>query len=119
MTDLSYLEYVASQLEDPARFAEITRYDWVVSKSWNRLHALPYGPWTLEQHRDIAYEWAIIHPVRLACGRTAVTVCIPGMFSRMGLPRCAGCCRATGMPPGDGSPKNSDECRVILGLPAG
>lgn len=102
--------------EDPSQFAAIIRVDWVVSKSWNRLHALPYGPWTLEQHADIMCEWAVTRPVRLACGRMAAMACIPGFGSRLGLPRCSGCCRATGLAQGIGSPKNDSACRVTLGL---
>ena len=102
--------------EDPQRFAAIIRADWCVSKSWNRLHALPHGPWTLEHWEDITWEWALCHPVRLACGRVAAMAFIPGVFSRMGLPRCVGCCRALGYPEGKGSPKNDPECRLILGL---
>jgi hypothetical protein len=105
--------------EDPWQFAAITRLDWVVARSWRRLHALQYGPWTQEQAADIAFGWRLSGPVRLACGRTAAVACIPGVSFRLGLPRCAGCCRATGMPAGAGSPKNDDACRVILGLPAG
>ena len=41
---------------------------------------------------------------------------IPGIFSRMGAPRCKRCCRATGLPQGKGSPKNDPECRKLLGL---
>jgi hypothetical protein len=107
----------ADALEDPARFAAITRVDWVVSKGWNRLHALPYGPWTAEQAADIAQLWMLPGPVRLACGRTAALACIPGFGTRMSARRCPGCCRATGLPPGTGSPKNDAACRVILGLP--
>lgn len=126
MADVSHEELLAwfeampgglAAFEDPSQFAEIARYDWLVSKSWNRLHALPHGPWTLEQYADIACEWAIRHPVRLACGRMAAMVCIPGFGSRLGLPRCTGCCRATGLPAGIGSPKNDDAARKVLGLP--
>ena len=57
-------------------------------------------------------------PVRLACGRTAAWVCIPGVFTRMGAQRCSGCCRALRYPVGVGSPTNVDAIRVILGIPA-
>lgn len=107
----------APALEDPQRFAELARFDWVVSRSWNRLHALPYGPWTLEQADEIARDWLLSGPVRLACGRTASLACIPGVFSRLGSPRCSGCCRAIGLPQGIGSPVNDAGCRKLLGLP--
>lgn len=50
-----------------------------------------------------------------ACGRKGLGL-IPGIFSRMGRPRCRRCCAATGLPDGTGSPKNDDACRAILGL---
>jgi hypothetical protein len=64
-------------------------------------------------------DWAVTEPIRLACGRVAEGLWIPGMFTRMGAERCKGCCRALGYPQGKGSPKNDDACRVLLGLPAG
>jgi len=33
---------------------------------------------------------------------------MPGIFSRMGAPRCKACCRALGLPEGDGAPYNSN-----------
>lgn len=48
-----------------------------------------------------------------ACGiRGRLT--IPGVFSRLGCPRCGVCCERLGYPVGDGSPKNDDRCREIL-----
>jgi hypothetical protein len=102
-------------LESPAEFISIGRYDWYVSKSWNRLHWAEIGN---EYHAGIAMDWAVTEPIRLACGRMAEGLWIPGMFSRMGAMRCTGCCRALGYPQGKGSPKNDDACRVLLGLPA-
>jgi hypothetical protein len=102
---------------DAAEFIDIGRMDWFVSKSWNRLHAVL--EFTDDHKADMEQEWGVSSPVRLACGRTAAGVWIPGMFTRMGAQRCKGCCRTTGMPPGKGSPKNDDACRVLLGLPAG
>jgi hypothetical protein len=39
---------------------------------------------------------------------------IPGIFSRMSATRCPDCCRIVGMPEGEQSPKNIDECRPIV-----
>lgn len=64
----------------------------------------------------MAALWAVETPVRLACGRTATRLAVPGMFSRLSLPRCAQCCRALGGPEGNGSPKNDDRWRALLGL---
>ena len=104
-------------LESADEFISIGRVDWFVTKTWRKLHAVP--EFTDEHRADMETEWAVLSPVRLACGRMAAGVQIPGMFTRMGGWRCKGCCRATGMPEGIGSPKNSDGCRAILGLPAG
>jgi hypothetical protein len=51
-----------------------------------------------------------------ACGIKALLT-IPGLSSPMSDPRCPACCQATGMPEGNGSPKNDDACRVILWPP--
>lgn len=103
-----------ADLDDPAYFIQLVRFDWLVSKSWNRLHwaEIPEEYW-----QGILQDWAVTEPIRLACGRMAAGAWIPGMFTRGGAERCKGCCRATGLPEGAGSPKNSQECRVILGLP--
>jgi hypothetical protein len=104
----------AVPLESAEQFIGLARYDWLVTKSWNRLHAVL--EFTDEHKADMEAEWAVLSPVRLACGRTAAGVWIPGMFTRMGAQRCGGCCRATGLPEGKGSPKNDDACRVLVGL---
>lgn len=36
---------------------------------------------------------------------------LPGMFSRMGAPRCDGCCTALAITPGKGAAMNDDTCR--------
>ena len=41
-----------------------------------------------------------------ACGR-GLDFHIPGIFSRMGRPRCKDCCRRLGIQPGDGAPFNA------------
>jgi hypothetical protein len=106
--------------EDPADFSRIARLDWLVPRRWKFLHAVREQDWTDEHRDDMAFTWQVEHPVRLACGRVASALFIPGLFSRGGfgggLPRCKGCCRAFGGPTGNGSPKNSDEWRKILGL---
>ena len=115
-------EHVTGEpIDDAERFIEIARYDWLVPPRWKFLHAVRDDAWTDEHRDDMAHAWQVEHPVRLACGRVASALFIPGAFSRGGfgggLPRCSGCCRATGMPAGTGSPKNSDACRKVLGLP--
>lgn len=99
--------------ESLADFIDIGRYDWFVTKAWNRLHWADIGP---EHYACIEQEWAVLGQVRLACGRTAAGLWIPGVFTRMSAPRCSGCCRALGYPLGNGSPKNCDKIRPLLGL---
>jgi len=104
--------------ESADEFISIGRVDWFVAGLGRRLHAVRDDAWTDEHRTEMEQEWVVWSPVRLACGRVAVGVSIPGMFTRMGAERCKGCCRAMGMPAGRGSPKNDDACRAILGLPA-
>lgn len=106
--------------ENPDDFIGWARVDWLVTRRWKFLHAVPDDAWTPENKADMA-AWGVWSPARLACGQVARSLFIPGMFSRGGfgggLPRCTGCCRALGMPAGTGSPKNDDACRAVLGLP--
>lgn len=92
------------------------RYDWYTTFEGRRLHYVRPAEFSDDQHDEMREDWAVLSPVRLACGRRAKGVIIAGMFSRMGMMRCRGCCRAMKMPPGKGSPKNDDECRKLLGL---
>mgnify|MGYP000853826932 CR=1 FL=1 len=79
------------------QFGDDWRRRWLVLPSWNRLHRVSEIEWDEE---DSPYG-------------TGTTLCglsghlhIPGIFSRMGLPRCAHCCRLAGVPRGDGAPAN-------------
>lgn len=97
----------------PDFYRDLTALDWLVSRKWNRLH---FAELTDEQLEELEYESGITGPIRLACGRTAGAVSIPGLFTRMGAPRCIGCCAVVGYPPGKGSPKNDESCRPIVGM---
>lgn len=78
--------------EDPAdEYLRVVRTSWLVSRSWNRLH---FAVLTAGQALELADEGGLDEPVRLACGRMAAAVYLPGVFTRMGGTRCAGCCRA-------------------------
>jgi hypothetical protein len=105
MTDLT------GELADS--YLRIVRADWLVSRSWRRLH---FAVLTADQALELIDDGGVAGPVRLACGQTAAYVYLPGLFTRQVAQRCTGCCRATGMPQGKGSPKNDDECRALLGL---
>lgn len=85
--------------------------DWVVTRKWNLLH---HANLTDEQAVELDDTASLDGPIRLACGRTAASLGIPGVITRMGAQRCARCCLATGMPPGKGSPKNDPACRGRL-----
>ena len=87
--------------------------DWTYTDTTTRLHALAEGQPDVDEWR---YEG-----VKFACGRTPKggLAWVPGIFSRMYMPRCALCCDRTGLPRGVGSPKNDDACRLILGMPVG
>ncbi len=106
---------MSTGFQDIDYLRDLTRYDWLVSRAWNRLH---FADLTDAQLGELEDETWIAGPVRLACGRTAAGVGIPGIATRMGALRCTGCCRATGLPEGKGSPKNDHACRVLLGLEA-
>jgi hypothetical protein len=109
----------AAELEDPAEFMTLSRFDWLVTRRNRFLHAVRDSEWTGAHRADMAADWVVTTPVRLACGQVARSVMIPGVFSRMGLPRCRGCCRALGYAEGPGSPKNASGLRKRLGLNGG
>lgn len=89
----------------------LVAYDWLVSRAWNVLH---FADLTEDQLMDM-FEWRQLDgPIRLACNRTAAWVSIPGVLTRMAAMRCTRCCKAKGLPPGKGSPKNDNACRAIL-----
>ena len=97
-------------MSDAWSFESTARVDWVIiATSWRVLHAV-------REIHDVpeGYDDETDADATLGCGRRA-HVCIPGMFSRLGKRRCAHCCRATGCPPGDGSPKNDAAGRAWVG----
>jgi hypothetical protein len=108
-----------ADLEDPTLFIRIAKFDWLVTRRNRVLHAVRDSEWTEAHRADMAADWVVTTPVRLACGQLARSVMIPGMFSRMGLPRCRECCRALGYAEGPGSPKNASGLRKRLGLDGG
>jgi hypothetical protein len=90
---------------DPLASRTVAEWDWVVTKSYSRLHA-PLDWDDPEYH-------ACVDDGRTACGLSG-WLSIPGIFTRMGAMRCRHCCRMTRMPPGKGSPKNDDACRPLV-----
>jgi len=77
------------------------RFRWLVTTSWNRLHRIVGG--------KVCEELIPVGIVggQSLCGLKERRFGMPGIFSRMGLPRCAHCCRLAGIPVGDGAPFNS------------
>jgi hypothetical protein len=80
-----------------------SKYTWFYSYWGERLHFIPQaddfdGFWTDAVENGFREATA-------ACG-TRAKWSAPGIFSRMGMPRCQRCCVATGIPQGDGTPFN-------------
>lgn len=73
------------------------RSRWLVLPSWSRLHRVAEVAWDSE---DMTRGTGLT-----VCGRRG-TLVMPGLLSRMDLPRCAHCCDALGVPRGDGAPYN-------------
>lgn len=74
--------------------------------SWSHLHAIPRAVLDPDDEDTVEALCGGPWPVRKAlCGCTAEWT-MPGMFSRMGLPRCGHCCRKLGVAVGEGVPAN-------------
>ena len=89
----------------------LAEYDWMYGQPrYTTLHHVPRPP-------DVDDDWlweGIDAPT--TCGFILRGAAIPGIFSRMSTKRCSRCCDRKGFPRGDGSPKNDDACRMLLGL---
>jgi len=90
---------------DPLASRVTVEWDWVVNGGNRVLHA--------PRVWDDPEYWAQDDHGQTVCGYRG-WLGIPGLFSRMDVPRCRTCCRITGMPEGDGSPKNDDWCRQVV-----
>lgn len=79
---------------------------WLTTwKGWDRLHAVPreaVDPDDEDALEDLRIEGVV---TTARCGMTT-RMAWPGIFSRLGKPRCAYCCRALGIPTGNGTPGN-------------
>lgn len=74
---------------------------WLVLPSWRRLHRVASVTFVDGQPAGVGYT---------VCGLRG-RLAIPGVFSRLGLPRCAHCCRMVGIPAGNGAPFNKFKLR--------
>jgi hypothetical protein len=73
------------------------RCRWLVTPRWRRLHRIS----------NIAYQNdERISGDGVSCCGIRGRFTMPGIFSRMDLPRCDRCCRAAGIPAGEGAPFN-------------
>jgi hypothetical protein len=80
-------------------------WDWVTTASGERLHA----PQDIRPREG----WEPHYTGTTACDLRG-NLFVPGVFSRMGMPRCLRCCAARGYPPGTGSPMNDAQCRPLV-----
>jgi hypothetical protein len=82
--------------------------------SWNRLHAIPGRE--VDRYDEDAVETLCEAPgpiLTSACGREAHWT-MPGVISRLGMARCAHCCRKLGIAAGNGTPANGREDNASL-----
>jgi hypothetical protein len=70
----------------------------VIPGTWSKLHRVTGGR-TDEEHIAVNYATT-------ACGLAPRRMVMPGVISRLGLPRCAHCCKKLGVSRGDGAPFN-------------
>lgn len=78
---------------------------WVHTTSATRLHALPGTTINPDDSEELElFRWEGI-TTRAVCGRER-TWWWPGVFSRLGLPRCGDCCDRLGIERGNGTPGN-------------
>ena len=86
-------------------FGDNWRRRWLVARSYERLHRIAVVE---TEDWDGDGENGVGASGRTVCGLTG-WFAMPGIFSRMGRPRCAHCCDRLRIPRGDGAPANSDE----------
>lgn len=77
------------------------RSRWMVTPRWAVLHRVARIEWMDDDHKWIAGRGMTVCGLESELRR-------PGLFSRMGLKRCASCCRELGIPQGKGAPFNDE-----------
>lgn len=83
---------------------------WLTTRtSWERLHAVP-GDTITQDDLDSAIDDGGPLVRTAACGRS-LDLTYAGLFSRYEMPRCAHCCRAFGIPNGNGTPCNEQSAK--------
>lgn len=83
------------------------RSRWLVLPSWRALHRVAVAEW--ENVADYSGSYIEATGTTL-CGKSGA-LRVPGILSRMGLPRCKECCRLLGLPNGDGAPFNDKKLK--------
>lgn len=82
---------------------------WLLVQQW---FAAP-GSWRVLHFIAAPEAWNVLVEPRSLRGRSFTSACglrtrfdLPGLFSRMGTPRCQRCCKSLGIPWGHGSGAN-------------
>lgn len=89
----------------PFRSKNDWRFRWLVTETWGALHRVVAGKKS-PSDKPIP-PWGVgVVDARTACGLQRDFMAMPGLFSRMGLRRCSGCCARVGVPRGKGAPYN-------------
>ncbi len=73
---------------------------WLVRPSWRKLHRVSDIVWDEGDDGDLRSGMGVT-----VCGLQS-QLCMPGILSRLSLPRCSHCCRGAGVPDGNGAPAN-------------
>lgn len=94
--------------KDGHQWLELAEWNWVQIGRGEILHAVRAMD---DDLAEVGRTWG--GSGLTECGRKG-DLRIPGVFSRMSAKRCSRCCKAIGMPQGNQSPKNVDECRPIV-----
>ena len=85
-----------------------SKYTWFHSPSGDRLHYIPEAADNYEFWERACWGSDVRSKSLAACGLKTDWIA-PGIFSRMGMPRCKRCCDLAGIPYGDGTPFNTRE----------
>jgi hypothetical protein len=85
--------------------------DWLLAATGDELH---FAALSDVDAVRVVNDAGMHQETGLVCGEVTAGVYLPGWLSRMGAPRCAGCCEALGYPAGVGAPRNDDGCRERL-----
>src|ERR1700686_4578955 len=80
--------------------ARLSSWRWVIFPGGRRLHRV-----SKLDIEAVEKSGETGGPGETVCGRRG-TLIMPGVLSRMGLPRCHHCCRMISMPDGLGNPRN-------------